>query len=228
MKINKRLKKLRLTESAVLDKKNVFPLRRMTFASLALAGLSFACVTVNVNFPESVVQKAADDYVRDLYENPQGSKEKKGGQSFLYGLPTQNIFHLGPMSWFFSAEAQAAEIDTYFKTQTSLTRALQEKQRKRIKKIDTYKRQGVIGEDNRGLLLIKDDSKLRKLRKKMAKQLVEAENQDRQLLYKEVLKANQMADEKQEMLQGSFARSFQKRSPKGTWIQAPDGAWSRR
>ena len=51
-----------LTPALILKKMNssVF-----VWAMILFVGIS--CVTVNVNFPEGAVQKAADDYVKELY-----------------------------------------------------------------------------------------------------------------------------------------------------------------
>src|SRR3954470_20952661 len=59
------------TKTPTRTRKRKCPMKLVPIA--CLLSFSFAaCVTVNVNFPESAVQKATDDYVRDLYR----AKEK--------------------------------------------------------------------------------------------------------------------------------------------------------
>ena len=68
-------------------------------SAIALASLTAACVTVNVNFPESTVQKATDDYVKELYK----AKERGHGSgvSDVFAFRTWN-----PSRWISSSSAR--------------------------------------------------------------------------------------------------------------------------
>src|SRR5579872_4764189 len=44
--------------------------------AITIATLVTSCITVNVNFPESAVQRAADDFVQDLYKGTDGTDVK--------------------------------------------------------------------------------------------------------------------------------------------------------
>ncbi|MEZ4871386.1 MAG: hypothetical protein R2827_03890 [Bdellovibrionales bacterium] len=54
------------------------------FNRLSILGASVllvSCITVNVNFPEAAVQKAADDYVKELFIKQKQEAEMEGKSS---------------------------------------------------------------------------------------------------------------------------------------------------
>jgi uncharacterized protein YdbL (DUF1318 family) len=94
--------------------------------------------------------------------------------------------------------------------------------------IDEFKRDGVVGENNRGYLTIlpttryeTDDGY-----KKLVDQIVSEENHDRQVIYERVTSINQDATEAgEEKLSAIFAKLRYDNSEAGTKIQATDGSW---
>ncbi|MBC7691368.1 MAG: DUF1318 domain-containing protein [Methylotenera sp.] len=187
----------------------------LTLGALALAALP-ACVTVNVNFPESAAQKATDDYVRDLY------RAKERGKSAPAAGDTTFFQNFSLIS-----NALAADEEN-FKLDSSKSSGIKEKLRSRIDEVITYKRMGVLGENGDGKLVLKDPSKLKTLQKQRVETLVKQENVDRDDLYQEVLKINKLPDTRMRNIEQSFARSFQAESPSGTWLQTSEGQWSQK
>jgi uncharacterized protein len=204
---------------------------RMSFVSAIAMLAAAACVTVNVNFPESTVQKATDDYVKELYQAKEKGREKKppapvpGAGPGAGGDPAKP--QTSPTSWMpeLIPSAMAAEADLNFKTDTPKATEIKKRLAANVDTVLAQKKAGNLGESNDGLLVLKTDKPL--LVKKL-EPMVKAENADREDLYQEILTANQMAKGRLVDIRKSFARSFQGQSPTGTWIQDADGAWTKK
>ena len=186
-----------------------------------LLGMSTAaCVTVNVNLPEGAVQRAADDYVRELYKAKERSK----------GTP-EAAPSAKPAAWLVPSlvtEAWAGEEPAaVFSLQTPKAKGLQKKQKELAADVQEQKVAGVIGEAGDGFLVLKDASKLSGPKKIKVEKLISKENELRKELYEEA-QGTATAPVKMETIQKSFARSFQQFSPKGTWIQDEKGDWMRK
>ncbi|MCC7440473.1 MAG: DUF1318 domain-containing protein [Bdellovibrionales bacterium] len=199
--------------------------RRTIGGALAVLALT-ACVTVNVNFPEGVVQKATDDFVRDLYRAkttdtpagaPQGGAKKSDGASmdWIHWL-RENLM---------IAEARA---DDAFVVNSMRAEELKKGLRGRLAEVIKFKRQGFLGEASDGQLVLRPEGQSKKLIAGKLQALANAENADRSALYEEVLAANQLGPEKLDMIRRSFSNSFQAESPSGTWVQNTQGAWERK
>lgn len=94
--------------------------------------------------------------------------------------------------------------------------------------INEFKRDGVIGENNKGFLEIRDDQKLDKdeeYRKRVEK-IIADENRDRQIIKNRAIQVNeQIAQAGEESVDQVFAKIYQDESEAGTWLQLADGTW---
>lgn len=188
----------------------------MTLISSAVVG----CVTVNVNFPESAVQKASDDYVRDIYRSKEQSRAPKASPS--PSTSTSSFIHFeGLISTAYASESS-------LKLDSPKMDQIKDKMRARVPEIITQKKEGVVGESNDALLVIRDADKVKPLLKKKVETLVKEENIDRENLYSEIVHANNLSSNNLPQVKRSFTRSFQAESPSGTWVQAQDGTWSQK
>lgn len=190
---------------------------KMIAGALVVAtALIAGCVTVNVNFPESAVQKATDDYVRDLYRTKEQSKVKSS--------PTP-AGTSSSIQFSFISSAYANDVFTLTSAETN---NIKSKMKSRIGDIINQKKEGYLGETNEGTLVIRDASKVKPLLKKKVEDLVRDENADRQALYAEIVKENKLSTNNLGQVKKSFTRSFQAESPSGTWVQSLEGAWSQK
>src|SRR5436305_1527056 len=114
-----------------------------TFSLLGLAGT--ACVTVNVNLPESAVQKASDDYVRDLYRSRE--KGPKSPASETSPAPVKASW-LRELSLLPAAYADASSGTVEVKG--AKTEEIRGRLLSRLDDVIANKRQGVLGESNDG------------------------------------------------------------------------------
>jgi uncharacterized protein len=206
----------------------------ITILWTAMALWLAACVTVNVNFPESAVQQATDSYVRDLYEakergkpsptpEPSTSSDTRSGQGVSIRVVDLCLNTLA-----FEKTAQADAANGRLDTIDAKTEEIKQRLKSRVDQVITQKKAGVLGESDDGLLVLKNPEKLSPLLKKKVEKLIEDDNQDRKDLYTEIMKINGMASERRDALIKSFARSFQSASPAGTWIQSDTGVWTQK
>jgi uncharacterized protein YdbL (DUF1318 family) len=59
-------------------------------------------------------------------------------------------------------------------------------------------------------------------------QLIDAENRDREALYAEIAKANNIASENVPKIKSIFARSWIEQARPGWWIQGSQGNWQKK
>ena len=203
----------------------------LVFAA-AFVALS-ACITVNVNFPESAVQRAADDFVRDLYKDssaqssdaeeptsPVKTKKKKAPASNAKPSVSSSILKF----FDFLPTAHAQELNM----SSPKSKEIRARMGSRVGEIVKFKQKGALGENFEGELTLKDASGLSADEKKIAEKLVKEENKDRNDLYEEIQSVNSISDRKQTRIRKFFGNAFRMNSPAGTWIEAEEGKWKKK
>jgi len=181
-----------------------------------------SCVTVNIYFPAAAIQKAADQIVDEVRKTPeqkpeQKQEEKKDKTSFLEWL---RFASFGP------SEAHAAAVDV--NVSTPAIRGLKASLATRFSQLQPLYNKGAVGETNNGLVAIRDIGALSLKEKADLNRLVDQENADRQALYTEIIKANNLDMGTMEELQRVFAKSWREKSSTGWWIQLDNGQWSKK
>jgi uncharacterized protein YdbL (DUF1318 family) len=192
------------------------------FGALALL---VACVTVNVNFPESAVQKASDDYVRDLYRSKEQSKVPSPKTS---ATPTGNSALLLPRELFQWAVPSALADDLQLNMSSPKIAEIKNKMRAAVPEVIEQKKAGLLGETFDGKIVIHSGANIKPLLKKRLEDLVRDDNTSRESLYAEVVRSNHLPSENLISVKKTFARSFQAESPSGTWVQNADGSWTQK
>ncbi|MDZ4661030.1 MAG: DUF1318 domain-containing protein [Pseudomonadota bacterium] len=183
------------------------------WAMILFVGIS--CVTVNVNFPEGAVQKAADDYVKELYN----AKEKDEAETA--DKKPSSFFHIN-LSLISVAHAQE------FKVDTAKAKEIQSRQKARIDDLKEHLKEGQIGESANGLVEVRAPSDIKPILMKKIEKLVQDENADREALYDEVISSNGLSSSVRNQVKASFAKSFQGAAPKGTLIESTKGKWDKK
>jgi uncharacterized protein YdbL (DUF1318 family) len=189
------------------------PILVATFSALLMA---LACVTVNVYFPAAELQQAADKIVEEVHGKQSTSIENK--DSSLQSLLRRTFRAVALLEG--TAYAQV-NIDVT----TPTIRALKASIKERFDSLRPLYDKGVLGETNDGLLDLRSSEGLSLKEKADAKKLVNAENSDRENLYLEITKANDLPADTMTQTKEIFAGSWQKNAGKGWWIQKPNGDW---
>ena len=184
---------------------------------LMLLGVAaaFGCITVNVNFPESAVQRAADDFVKDIYGSPEGEKKsskKSPSSSFWNGVLFSSAY---------AADINAPGREPRFDTPNA--KKIIDQMRSRKDELNRLKSAGIVGETIDGDLAIKDSAKATPEIKKF----VDSENSIREKLYDTVAEDNQMGRNGGKVIRKTMSKSLRNNSPSGSWIE-DEGGWTRK
>jgi uncharacterized protein YdbL (DUF1318 family) len=181
-----------------------------------------SCVTVNIYFPAAAIQRAADEIVDDVRKTPDApagpGPAKPRDQSGRW--PGLRFARLGP------AVAQAAQMD--LNVSTPAIRSLKTAMAGRFPQLQPLYGKGAIGETNTGLLAVRDTGPLSLKEKADVNRLVEQENADRQALYAEIVRANNLDPRNLDEVQRLFANSWRDKSAPGWWVQLDSGQWARK
>lgn len=177
--------------------------------------LTFACVTVNVYFPAAEVQQAADKIVGEVYSDSATPAETAPPSQSMLKREWKGIFD-------FQGEAYAqADINIT----TPNIRALRASLEKRFEGLRSFYDKGAIGITNNGMLSIRSLEGLSLQEKAEVNRLVKADNADREGLYKEIAKANDLPPEDVSEISKLFANSWRGKARAGWWIQKDNGDW---
>lgn len=92
-------------------------------------------------------------------------------------------------------------------------------------KIDSLKRLGIVGENNKGYLEIVDSSNISRTGEpeSAVRQIVQRENSNRKVIRSRIVAMNAPANRKQ--IEAVVAKIIIGKSAKGTWIQSENGNW---
>ncbi len=189
------------------------------FVNLGIVILIVGCVTVNIYFPAAAVQKAADEIVEDV-RKIEKKEEQKPEQKQMNLFQEMKAFSWG------ATEAYAQNID--IEVSTPAIRALKDSLKQRFPQLKPFYDKGNIGENNVGLLEIRDITGLNLKEKADLNRLVDMENKDRKSLYTEIMKANKFGSEVMPQIQKIFANSWREKSESGWWIQNDKGDWEKK
>jgi uncharacterized protein YdbL (DUF1318 family) len=192
-------------------------LKRTTFI---LAFIVSACVTVNIYFPAAAVERAADQIVKETWGEPGKSAPAPAPQSHNRFSPRL----LAALSFVSAAHAQEADINV----SNPAIRAIKDSIKARSEAIKPFMDRGSIGIAADGLLAIRNTDGLSLKERADTKQLVDAENRDRENLYAEIAKANNISNESIPKIKSIFAKSWLEQSRSGWWIQDGQGNWKKK
>jgi uncharacterized protein YdbL (DUF1318 family) len=186
-----------------------------------LAFVISACVTVNIYFPAAAVERAAEQIVKETWGGPgEPAKALPKPQSSKPLAPVRTV------SVKFVSEAHAQEAD--INVSNPAIRALKDSIKQRSNAIKPYMDRGNVGIGPDGLLRIRTTDGLNLKERAEAQQLVEAENRDREALYAEIAKANNIPQENIPKIKSIFAKTWIEQAQPGWWIQDSQGNWKKK
>ena len=191
-------------------------LKRVCFIIVFLLS---ACVTVNIYFPAAAVERAADQIVKETWGGPsEPVKQEPQSRIFTPDAPTVIIGYVN------EAHAQEADINV----SNPAIRALKDSIKKRSASIKPYMDKGNVGITRDGLLTVRTSEGLSLKERAEVQQLVAAENRDREALYVEIAKANDIARESVPKIKTIFAKSWVEQARPGWYIQDAQGNWRKK
>jgi len=196
-------------------------LKLTTFALTTL--FLAACVTINIYFPAAEAQEAAEGIVKDILGKDRAEKPGKDDQSMrlpaYHGLQAANL-----LEWLIPS-AEAATPD--FNVNTPTVRKLQAAMKQRHGALAGFYKSGAIGFTKKALVGVRQQSAVPLKQRRHLKNLVAAENRDRDQLYREIAKANGHPEWEADV-RAIFARTWIKEAPGGWWFQDGAGNWKQK
>lgn len=217
--------------------------RRYPFFPILLALIVAGCVTINLYFPEQEIKDLAGEIEKQVQakaevESPSGDEpattaeppppskadDNPGTDLQSHSRGTVSLFDmlLGV------TPAQAQEIPEPETTNPAIRKII-DSRAARLAEINGYKSSGVIGENNKGDLEIRDLGAISDLRVRAdVQKLVRAENADREQLYREIAAAKNIDPAQLDKIRETYAATLRENARPGDWIQMPDGSWKQK
>jgi len=179
-----------------------------------------ACVTVNIYFPAAAVERAADQIVKETWGGPAEPAKPTQQPSSHNSTPPQKFsLHL-----IAAAHAQEADINV----SNPAIRGLKDSIKQRSDAIKPYMDRANVGIGQDGLLVVRNTDGLSLKERADVKQLIDAENRDREALYAEIAKANNISKDNIPKIKSIFAKSWVDQARPGWLIQDSQGNWRKK
>ena len=180
-----------------------------------------ACVTINIYFPAAEAREAAEKIVDDILgDETQKSPPAKDDQTMDY-RPAGDSYALNLLDLLIPpAEAAAPNFDA----DTPAIRKLQAGMKQRHAQLKEFYQSGAIGFTQDALVDIRDLNAVPLKQRGALKNLIAAENGDRNQLYKEIARANGRPEWEKDVRE-TFAKTWIGNAAKGWWYQNSKGGW---
>jgi uncharacterized protein len=200
------------------------PLKLLLAASMFAA----ACVTINVYFPAAQAERAADRIISDVWgEAPLPDGEPQGR---LHGI--DRVMEAGELVRLAATSAldfivPRAEAQADFDIETPEIRALTASMNARHRQLKPSYDAGAIGLTADGLVDIRDRNLVPLAERNAIRQLVDAENRDRNALYRAIAVANGKPEWEAD-IRRTFAQRWVDRAEAGWWHRTAGGSWTQK
>jgi uncharacterized protein len=196
---------------------------------LASSLLVAACVTINVYFPAVQAERAADRIISEVWGEdanqregePQGSLRLHG-----WGLEAADTVRLASLS-VLDLVIPRAEAQADFDIETPEIRALTASMNARHRQLRPNYATGAVGLTADGLVDIRDRNLVPLAERNTVRQLVDAENRDRNALYRAIAQANGRPEWEPE-IRKTFAQRWIARAESGWWYRTAGGQWEQK
>jgi len=198
-----------------------------------LVGVLVGCVTINLYFPEGEVKDLAqkiEDEVQEkaAEETPDDQTPPPPAQDDSTPR-TSRRGTTGPLDLLLGVSVVEAQTVPEPEVTNPAIRKIIDSRAARLSEVNRYKSQGVIGENNQGLLEARNLDSISDLRERAEVQkLVRAENADREQLYKEIAAVKNIDLSQLDKIRATYAETLRANARPGDWIQMPDGSWKQK
>ena len=208
-----------------------------------LALVLAACVTINVYFPEAAAREAATEFISGVLNDPAAENidssasdnTEPDGSVWLRSpeqmqSPTAAGQRHAPMLALLNLLIPAAQAQQNINIDinTPSIRAIQQRMRERQQNIlKKYFEAGAIGLNSNGLVKIRDRSAVGLSERTQMQQAVNADNQDRNAVYREIAVANGHP-EWEDDIRNIFAERWIDLAPAGWYYLDSNGNWQQK
>jgi uncharacterized protein YdbL (DUF1318 family) len=185
-----------------------------------------AQITVNIYFPAAEIHDAAAKIEREVRHEDATPAETAPQASPPAGKPQSQ--HRWPSAWrlrFAGGIPPAMAQDININVTTPAIRQLVAARKTRFPSLMPLFDNGTVGENNRGLVEVRDLDTLSVQEKGRVKTLVQQENSNREQLYRALAEANNIAQDRVSDIGTIFAGVNRQEARPGWWIQQANGTW---
>ena len=189
--------------------------KRLWVATLVVALVIGACVTINIYFPAEKVESVAGEIVSDVRgrkpDNQDNSKEKDNTQEEDGAKEKEKSSLLrDTLLVLWGSSAWAEDVTT---VSNPTIRALKSAMKNRYSQMKPFYQKGMLREGDDGYVSLGKTAGLGLKERRDLNNLVEAENKDRTKLYQEVAKALNIDPSQVDRVAEIFAKEWQKSLP---------------
>lgn len=180
-----------------------------------------ACVTINIYFPAAEAREAAEKIVDDILGDDAQQPEAGSDDQSMDFRSNSQVYAWNLLDLLIPpAEAAVPNFDV----NTPAIRKLQASMKQRHSQLKGFYQRGAIGFTQDALVGIRDLSAVPLKQRGQLKNLLKAENKDRNQLYKEIARANGHPEWEKDV-RSTFGKTWISNAGKGWWYQNSQGGW---
>ena len=201
------------------------PLKLLVASTLFAA----ACVTINVYFPAAQAERAADRIISDVWGQEPAKREGEPQgrlQEERWAPDALELVRLASLTAL-DFVIPRAEANPDFDIETPEIRALTAAMSARHRELKPSYDSGAIGLTADGLVDIRDRNLVPLAERNTIRQLVDAENRDRNALYRAIAIANGQPGWEAD-IRKTFAQRWVSRAESGWWHRTAAGNWEQK
>ena len=201
------------------------PLKLLVASTLFAA----ACVTINVYFPAAQAERAADRIISDVWGQEPAKREGEPQGRLQEDRWAPDALELVRLASLTALDfvIPRAEANPDFDIETPEIRALTASMNARHRELKPHYDSGAIGLTADGLVDIRDRNLVPLAERNTIRQLVDAENRDRNALYRAIAVANGQPGWEAD-IRKTFAQRWVSRAESGWWHRTAAGNWEQK
>jgi uncharacterized protein YdbL (DUF1318 family) len=182
-----------------------------------------ACVTINIYFPAVEAREAAEKIVDDILSDEQEKQQEPETDEQSMNLKPLEPDYAFNLLDVLIPPAEAADMGK-FTANTPAVRKLQAVMKKRHAQLKPFYQNGAIGFTQNALVAVRNLKAVPLKQRGQLKNLIKAENSDRNKLYKEIARANGHPEWESDVRK-TFATTWIGNAAKHWWYQNIQGTW---
>ncbi len=184
-----------------------------------------ACVTINIYFPAAEAKEAAEKIVDDILGDEAKPQAPGKDDQSMQLRPIEQGYAMRLLDILIPPAEAAGMVK--FDADTPAVRKLQAAMKQRHVQLKGFYQSGAIGFTQDALVAIRDLKSVPLKQRGQLKNLISAENNDRNQLYKEIARANGHPEWEKDV-RATFSKTWIDNAAAGWWYQNGKGDWLRK
>ncbi len=218
--------------------------------------LAVSCATVNAYFPSSAVEQAADRLIEQVLGEdgrmqtlPPAEESRRDGRQVswspggqtgqmvvaILSMVSTDVYAVPPKGSLGDISRPATlhrttgyrDSTVHLDISSSAITQIQSSMQRRHARLSKHYKAGAIGYDSDGLVAIRDMNAVSPEERGELTKLIVEENRDRDALYREIARANELS-EWETQIRDTFSRRWAAKAPSGWYYQGRNGVWKKK